>query len=257
MDKCVTFYDRSGNRIVKHVRAKSQREFVEKCNKIQAELNHAPLLVDVMEEWKEHHFPSININTRSGYIAPMKSIEAYFGNKHLDEIKPLDIDRFLQELLNEYNMAKQTIKLRLIVLNQVYNFAILNGYIENNPCTPVKVPQRAFTKKRELPPTELINIVKSSKNEEFGLYPLTVLLTGCRKSEVLALRYEDIDYENKTITVNKTIVYDGNIPIVQPHTKTDAGNRLVPLLPALEEALPKKRKKGFIFANDENEPLTK
>lgn len=256
MNKCVTFYDRSGNRIVKHIRAKSQREFVDKCNKIQAELNHAPLLVNVIEEWKEHHFPTININTQNGYIAPIKSIEAYFDKKHLDEIKPLDIDRFLQELLNDYNMAKQTIKLRLIVLNQVYNYAILQGYVENNPCVPVRVPQRAFTSKRELPPTEDINLVKSSVSVNFGLYPFFVLYTGCRKCEILALRYEDIDFEKKTITINKTIVYDGNEPIVQLRTKSDAGDRIVPLLPPLENALPK-RKRGLIFANDKNEPLNK
>ena len=116
------------------------------------------------------------------------------------------------------------------------------------------MPRNAVTTKRVLPHTEDINAVKSHGNSEYGLMPFFLLYTGCRVGEALALRYEDIDYKNDTISINKTVVFDNGEPTIQQHAKTDAGNRIIPLLPPLKGIL--KKKKGYIF-NLNGEPLKK
>ena len=246
MDKHIIIEGRNGQKIRKHIRYESEEEFNKKVAAIKGEYTKVPKLKDVIDEWQDSHDKEINYNTQQCYIAPIKNIKEYFGNKKLDEIQAIDVDRFIRTLYQEYKWAKQTLKLRLIVLNQVYDYAMVCGYVNYNPCTAVKVPAKAGKKKRDLPPSSEVEIIKESVNDEFGLFPFLLLYTGCRRNEALALRYEDINWDDKIITINKTVIFVDGKPTIQDHTKTDAGNRTVPLLPPLENVLPKK-KKGIIF----------
>ena len=75
-------------------------------------------------------------------------------------------------------------------------------------------------------------------------------------SEACALTDKDFDFENKLITVNKKISWIGNKPVLIHQTKTEAGNRQVPLLSTLEKTMPKF--KGYLFTTDNGKtPLTK
>lgn len=76
------------------------------------------------------------------------------------------------------------------------------GYVNYNPFTAVKVPAKAGKKKRDLPPNDEVEIIKESVNDEFGLFPFLLLYTGCRRNEALALRYEDINWDDKIITID-------------------------------------------------------
>ena len=254
MEKTVRIKLPNGSEIRKHLHGKDEKEIQAKIDNIIQQALRGDPLATIIDEWKEYHFKNINLNTQSGYTAPMKDIKEYFGNKYLDEIKPLDIEQFLFSLYDERKYAKQTLNLRLIVLNQVYEYAQLKGYCQNNPCAPVRVPRNAVKKKRELPKTEAIKKVKENVNDEFGLLPFFLLYTGCRVGEALALQYEDIDFKKNLIHINKTVVFDNGIPTIQHHTKTDAGNRSVPLLKPLRSVL--KGKGGYLFSNN-GKPLKK
>lgn len=246
IDKHIRFTNLNGEIIVKHIRAKDEQDLNSKIDKIQKELLSLPLLSKVIEQWQEFHDEEINYNTRQCYIAPIKNIKEYFKEKHIDEITPLDIDVFIKKLYTDYHWSRQTIKLRLIVLNQVYNFAIVKGYVKYNPCSAVKVPVKAKSNKRGLPQQNSIEIIKKSVADDFGLFPYLLIYTGCRRGEALALSYRDINWEEKTITINKTVIYKNGKPEIQDHTKSNAGNRIVPLLPPLEKVL-NKRGRGYIF----------
>lgn len=246
MEKHIVIDGPNGLKVKKHIRYGSEEELIQKIEEIKAKINESPRLKDVIDEWQGSHEKEINYNTQQCYLAPIKNIKEYFANKKIDEIYPLDVDRFIKKLYQDYKWAKQTLKLRLIVLNQVYDYAITCGYVDNNPCSAIKVPAKATKQKRDLPHSNETDIIIKSVNEEFGLFPFLLLYTGCRRCEALALRYEDIDWENKTITINKTVIFEGNNPKIQDHTKSEAGNRTVPLLPPLEKVIPKK-KTGIVF----------
>lgn len=76
-----------------------------------------------------------------------------------------------------------------------------------------------------------------ANSEEYrGWYPLfTVMLgTGCRIGEVLGLRWQDIDFKNRTISINHNLVYrvqeDGSCTNHVNSPKTSAGIRIIPML---------------------------
>ncbi len=56
---------------------------------------------------------------------------------------------------------------------------------------------------------------------------MIMLYSGLRRGELVALTWNDIDFKNKTIRVNKAVEYINNTPIVKNMTKTQAGMRLI------------------------------
>lgn len=88
----------------------------------------------------------------------------------------------------------------------------------------------------------VVERIKESKE----LFPLFLLYTGCRPSEALAVKYEDIDLENNKIIINKTVIFINEKRVLRYKTKTAKSNREIILLNPLKAILPANRK-GFIF----------
>ena len=80
-----------------------------------------------------------------------------------------------------------------------------------------------------------------------------MLYTGIRRGEALALTYEDIDWENELININKSLYHKHNLPEIKS-PKTESGVRSIPLLKPLKDVLDP-NKTGIIFANDSGDYL--
>lgn len=157
---------------------------------------------------------------------------------------------FINEL-GRKGYAKHTIALRKIVASQIFDYAILNNLIIRNPVATIKLPKNAPCNKRELPDEKDIEIVKQSANIEFGLFAYLILYTGCRRGEALALTYEDIDFKNNTININKVVVFEYGKPKIYNRTKSKDGIRIIPLLTPLKNVLNCKGKKYIFNINGE------
>lgn len=248
-----------GTTKAKDIYAHSEEELIFKIKQAQAEAERLieralnPTFKDVADEWIASHEKEISHYTYDGYIAPKKSLVEEFGNELIKEITPLQLQRFLNDLGNQ-GYAKQTIALRKIVASLIFDYAILKDLIKVNPAATVKVPKTAPKKKRELPDDKEIEKVKQSVDVPFGLFPYLILYTGCRRGEALALTYEDIDFVNNTIDINKVIVFVNGKPTIQHRAKSKDGIRTIPLLTPLKNVLNAKGK-GYIFTY-EGELLT-
>ena len=91
--------------------------------------------------------------------------------------------------------------------------------------------------KREAPSDVQIRKIFASADAPFGIFPVFLLCTGCRKSEALALTWDDVDLENREISITKSLDYtSGANPKIKP-PKTDAGTRTVPIIDVLFDML--------------------
>ena len=213
---------------------------------------------EVSEEWSSAHFETIEYNTQKYYRASLKQINEYFGNEMIADITPTNIKVFIDKISYE-GYALKTVKSRLLVLNLIFKYAVIQRYAENNPCTYITAPKNLKKTRREAPEEEEIQVVKNSIYIEFGFFAYFILYTGLRRGEALALRYSDIDYENKLITVNKSIYHKNNVPH-EKTPKTSAGIRTVVLLDNLIPLLKKRKKTDdkneLVFGNDSGRWLT-
>lgn len=108
------------------------------------------------------------------------------------------IDNYTTELLNE-GLLPKTVKDIIIILQQILKFASINISISipKVPKTEIQILKKEEQSKLEKKLLENLDLVK------FGIY--LSLYTGLRIGELCALKWENIDIENKKIKINKTI----------------------------------------------------
>lgn len=107
-------------------------------------------------------------------------------------------------------------------LHTLFDVAVKQGWIKDNPCTNAIKPKRNKTQK--LPPFEIDQIKDLLKrSENFDTYNAVIhfqLYTGMRIGETLALTWDDIDFDKRTININKTINYvRGEFKVGPPKTE--------------------------------------
>lgn len=169
----------------------------------------------------------------------------------ISNLKKSDIRSFYNSLAEERHVKVSTIDSIHTVLHQVLQIALDDEYITNNPSdnalkelkqsrTEGKKTNKALTLNEQL----LFEKFLETSSRYKGWYPvfITMLWTGLRVGEVTGLRWEDIDFENDTINVNHTLVYydtrtQNGVTFAINTPKTKAGERIVPLLPRVKEAL--------------------
>lgn len=205
-----------------------------------------------IDKWFEIHQESgIDYNTIESYRKPVSDCKEYFGNRKISDILPCDIDDFIGHLV-DCDYKRQTIKLRYIVMCKTFDWAIKNRIVTQNSARDTAMPKNLPQGKRTRLSREQVRKVIESKD----LYANTLLFTGTRRCECLALRWEDIDFEKREIHISKQVIWKrGEKPALAP-LKTDASNGTIPLLQPLYDLLyPISQKHGFIF-NSGGELLT-
>lgn len=241
-DKRVSVYGFSAFEIQQKIEALERAE----------ELKKDPYFTDVLDLWQENHFKDIAIGTRVCYQPAIRRAEKEFKGIRLSEMTPMDITALLQEL-GSLGYSLQTVKVQKTVISLVYSYAQSKGLTKDNPAEFAEIPKGLPKKQRDIPDDDTISKVMGSTDLPFGMFAFYLLMTGCRRGEALATCWEDIDFERKTITVNKTIVYNGNQPILKLQTKTSSGMRKIAMLNILEMKLKEMRANApsdiYIFGN--------
>lgn len=209
---------------------------------------------EVAEAWERDHREKIPDTTwNKTYKGAYQIILEEFSDIYIREINPRDIQRYISGLVSA-GYAGKTISNYKSILNMIFTKAFIDGIIEYNFIRDIPIPAGLPKQDITMPSDEDLKIINEHCTG-FDLLPYFLLKTGMRISEALAITDKDIDFENKTITVNKKVVHDGNKAVLKTQTKTKAGTRLVPLLSELEENLPKF--KGLLFKMQDGEYYTK
>ena len=274
----------------KALEARKQFYNVHAGHKINMDL----LLVDLIPLWMD----SLNVrpNTMEHYRLNAKKIIAYYANK---KIKVIDFTRadakqFFNYMLKHGKinqatgerepLAPKTVKDLKNVLNGSFEYAIDCGIIQNNPIQGIKIkyPEGQGKKEPEYMTIEelreFIEFLKSKNVNPITGKPEGDILTdfviasanfGLRKSEVLGLREQDIDFVNHCIHIRCTVTYTTSTHI-EELTKNDSSRRTIAITPSEEqffrEALQKKawykknypayKDNEFVFPRFDGEILT-
>lgn len=236
---------------------KAEKDIERQLLAYQGKIEKGKIFSFVADKWNTEYRNNISdINYRKNTKAGYERIKQYFGDKPIYEIKSLDINNFIANMaLSKF--SKKTIATHKSLLNMIFRYAVLHGYITSNPVSNVRLPNNLPQTERSMPTDDEINIVNHYQDTS-DLLPFFLLYTGCRKSEALALKREDFDFKNNIIKIHAHVVHDGNKPVYENITKTQAGCREIILLERLKEVLPKNFN-GFLFSmnGDGKEPLSK
>lgn len=199
------------------------------------------------------------------------------------DTKTIQIQRYYNKLYESGKSSSVIANLNKL-MRAFFNFAINEGYILKNPCSKKKITipkdkDKIEDKKVEIFSDEEIQVLKKAlEGNKLKCLILMALGTGMRQGELLALKWDDIDFDNCEVRVNKSIKNvklisaDGTSKrkIIEQPPKTQASNRIVPfpsnLIHILEEYKPlqEKQKKAagssyndskLVFATEIGNPI--
>lgn len=191
-------------------------------------------------------------STRSGYIYTYNHfVRKDFGKKKIADIKYSDVVQYYLYLLKDKNIALGTLDSIHCLLHPTFELAVRDDIIRKNPATgAMKEVNRKSGKNRGIRHALTIEQQRAFMNYisnspvYYHWWPLFTFLlgTGCRIGEAIALRWDDLDFKNKMITINHSIANykseEKNKCVSTLSTpKTEAGIRTIPMLDVVYDAL--------------------
>ena len=165
-----------------------------------------PTFEELAQLWLENYKTTVKPSTFENVKSKVeKMTEEHFEGLKLKKITVAYCQRVVIELSKSYVLYNHY----LSVINRIFKYAVLMDILDSNPFDKVIKPKsrqvqrkRNFLTKEEL--KEFLKLAQTATLSYF--FPLVHLMsyTGLRQGEALALKWSDIDFENKKITVDKT-----------------------------------------------------
>jgi integrase len=212
---------------------------------------------------------SIRPSTRSRYEVAMRvHVLPRLANRPIAKITEDDVSDLIRDLLNGRDpdgrarraLTPWGIRAVLTPLSRVFSFAIRRGFVTSNPVRGLERGERPSVGKRELRilNSEEVELLLDACDETTRVFVAVSAFTGARLSEVLGLRWEDVDLDGESIRIRRQLARDGHL--VEP--KTDAAKREVVVMPSLTRMLREHRLRSpfsadtdFVFSTARRTPL--
>ena len=202
---------------------------------------------EVFNEYLNHQLTTgiIERSTYSGSMSNYRNyIKPYLGNYMFASVDKVIINGWLTELYQK-GFAQQTIHNAYSTAKKVYNYFFESGELLVHPFKGVKMPKKGDSKVTHLTKVQMDDVlgaVFDTYKPEDAMYAgiLLAFYGGLRRGEICGLRWNDIDFYKKTITVRSAIgigYKDGKYVAYSKNPKNKTSNRKFPMLPQLESAL--------------------
>lgn len=183
-------------------------------------------LEEAIDRYIEDVLPSKAQNSRHSQEAQLKWWKKRLGHLTLADITAPLIAEARDALAKEKTRFKKpfspsTVVRYLAVLSHVFSVAIKEWeWMEFNPCQKVSKPKEPRGRVRYLNDDErkrLLVACKKSRNPILHDVVLLAMTSGARKSELMNIKWEDVDFQNRTITIHDTKNGERRgIPLVGP-----------------------------------------
>lgn len=238
------------------IRANTEQEYVDKIEKLLGNQTafSTPANKHDFGEYAQNWFdvyskPNIEKATATTYQRQLtRYLKPFFAGKSIEDISPDDV----QQLFNSMQGAKTTKDKTKMVLNQILESAIEDGYLSRNPLKSKKVKVKGSASKPTKPYTVeqmqyLVQHIPDVKDATERAFLALLTLHPLRLEEVLGLKRADIDTDNMTLSINRAVTHPTrNQPEVKK-TKTEDSVRTLALAGLAVSYLPDGPADEFIF----------
>ena len=212
--------------------------------------NQEILFTKFMLDWLEMMKNSVEVTTYASYAQAIKSkinpyFDARFPTLTLSQITPKHIQDYYTWEMTENDVSANTVIHRHANIRKALQYAFKTGLIDINPADRIERPKKVKYVGSTYNDQELEQLFAVTKGDLIELPVMLAAFYGLRRSEVLGLKWDAIDFEKKTITIKHTVTQttlDGKSVIIEKdRTKTKSSYRTLPLVKPFEDALLRKK----------------
>lgn len=200
------------------------------------------LFADFLDDWLERSKPNLQKSSYGSYQMQVKVIGGYFRKKGimLLDLKPIDIANYYKWLQSE-GKSIQVCEHHHVNIRRALQTAVKADLIPNNPADKIDRPRSPKHIAKFYNSKQLKTLFEKTKESRFDyIYKITALY-GLRRSEMMGLRWQSIDFENNVLTLNHTVVqtriHGKSVIVKKDSMKNQSSLRSLPLLPIVKKIL--------------------
>jgi len=197
-------------------------------------------LTEYLERWlKDYAWPNLAPRTAEGYGTIIRQhLIPKLGNLLLTQVKPEHLQKYYSEMLNSgrcnssRGLSAQTVRHHHTALHKALQTAVEWGLLSRNVADAVRPPRAERPEMRTWGEDDITHFLEAAKHTPYYALFYTALFTGMRRSELLALHWQDVDFILSQVYVSRSLhqLRDGSY-VFRP-TKTAKGRRTVALPPS-------------------------
>ena len=230
-------YPEIGHMKLKDIRADDLNRLYTKLSKSTVKATKAKAIVDLPSILKEKKITRAAIASQTGLSENTVRIAVRGDNCSIDtatkicESLDLDIKKSFLVLNENKALSGTTVSGYHRMISAVLKQAVKEGLIPFNVAMNAEVPKSEKKEVESLQTADLPSILSALETEPLKWRVIThlLLITGCRRGEVLGLKWSAVDFQNNRIHICNNLLYYPDIGIYQDTPKTDKSNRWIAL----------------------------
>ena len=170
-----------------------------------------------------HILPDFEENGMTLRNCTVKALQAYFDEKHLHGRRD-----------GKGGLSPATLRHLRNVISQSLDLAVKEGLLPSNPCRLVELPRKEKYEASFYSVEQLQRLFKALEGDLLQPLVKIAALYGLRRSELLGLKWDSIDFENQRLTIRHTVCRIKTVT-EKDKTKNKSSHRSFPLLPEARE----------------------
>ncbi len=207
-----------------------------------------------MDKWlDEYMIFTIKENTIKGYRSQIDhQIKPFIGHKQLASLTTADIQKFYNKIKKEgrvhphpihgHVLSDSMVRKIHMMLHEAMEVAVRERYIVRNPTDNTTIPKKTTTEKQVLDDSQLNRFLEAIQGEPYWHdFFYVEVMTGLRRGEICGIKWSDIDFNEGTLCIKRSVSTKEGGGVSIGETKTDAGVRTIIMPPSVATLLWKKR----------------
>jgi integrase len=208
----------------------------------------------LLDEWLASVKDDVSLRTWLGYEGIVRvHLKPGLEDKRLDKLNPKDVRGILREKLDAGLSPVRVRRIRL-TLKMALDEALRMRYVRRNVAAEVRAPKLHSPEMEVLTIEQVKTLIRAARGDKLECVYVLAATCGVRQGEVLALRYEDIDFDKGTLRIRRTVWRNNVYP-----PKTRNCIRTIKLPNIALEALVRHRESnggsGWLFATRNGNPV--
>ena len=184
-------------------------------------------LAEYLGQWmRDYVAVTVRPRTAQGYRTIVRRIERALGPAPLPELRAQHIQQYYAAMLKE-GLSTNTVRAHHRLLHQAIGQAVKWEMLPRNFMDAVTPPRARKPDLRSLDPAEVSRLLSAAESTDFHLPIHLAIYTGLRRSEILGLRWADVNLDAQTLTVNRTMLHLVGDPLHISSPKSSGSRRAV------------------------------